>query len=211
MYIHLDKQRLLAMIDEHKSFPLIASLLIGFVIAWSIVQPSFHERNQEQLGQSTPSTAIARELTPAEKLHGSAELAEDETLFGEAQAFITPEVNKISKQYFVEGARLDPEQRTPELFVEMSRFGEDYLLSLAVNHFIMREDRVNTDNPWWYAVFEVNGERVGASWSNRFVLSQDDLDEGENTVLIYLVNNYGQPLLDMNNKLISKRLEVTKE
>lgn len=112
MYVHLDRKQLTEWLEHSDYMLVLSALLIGFIVAWNIVQPDF-------ISKTTPTRTnagmIARSL-PVDSLHGSAKLAPID------------QVETIPEKYFAPTSEVNAAHPLPQVFVKVQEVDNEYLI-----------------------------------------------------------------------------------
>gem|GEM_PF-5272678 len=126
MSLHRNKKEILATVEQSHYLPILGSLLIGFIIAWSVRQPGFHE--QPTYDSHGAATLLARDLPVREADTLGEENKKPAHDFGEFQPLVAekPEIKTIEWNSALP---------RPELFVKTTPTDGGHLISFSTNNF----------------------------------------------------------------------------
>lgn len=129
MSLQRNKKELLSTIEHSHYLPILGSLLIGFIIAWSVRKPWFQEATYEM---HNTAPVLARDL-PLEKETAPEANEGPAQNYGEFQPLIeTPPAPETVER--------NSKLPRPELFVKTTPTKDGYLLSFSITNFTIWTD-----------------------------------------------------------------------
>lgn len=184
MKLHRNNKAVVGYIEHSTVFPVLASLLIWFVLAWSIVRPWFTEPAGEFLHGAAP---LAREVR--DPLIDDA-AAPSEKLYGE---FLPLEETVPPSPWTVERNKALP---APELFVKTTPTDGGYLLTFSTNNFA-----VGTDG---YLVLTKDGKPDHRIYASPYFIA-DGLRNQAESLAVHLMNNNNE-IITINDVSVEEQL-----
>jgi hypothetical protein len=153
-----NKKALVQEVEHNHYIPVVASLFIWFIIAWSVRQPGF-QKNDAENTHGAPTVQEARDL-PTITTNDITETEPTDTVlaYGEFQDLLEPtptpeEVERNSKL------------PRPEIFVKTVPTEGGYVLSFSTNNFV-----VGTDG---YLVLTQDGNEKTKIYASPYFLAED--------------------------------------
>lgn len=184
MSLHRNNKAIVGYIEHSTVFPVLASLLIWFVLAWSIVRPWFTEPAGEFLHGAAP---LAREVREA-VIDDAA--APSEKLYGE---FLPLEETTPPSPWTAER---NSALAAPELFVKTTPTNGGYLLTFSTNNFA-----IGTDG---YLVLTKNGQPDHRIYASPYFIA-DRLRNQAEYLSVQLMNNHDE-IITINDIAVEERV-----